>query len=205
MEFFNFKYLNLFQVGEIDWGAGDDQQDQEIDFNISLESTGIVVEEQGLSGGVAKDEEAFNLLDSPQYRDTFLDELYELEAFLKMRLYELQSNDKVHVISMTLLDGFTDHDVKTVNEMLASVDDIIVSISTSLILQLHRIKHSPKYVDILTNKLRQKLRGIEKFKSSQVTLKEKSAELKQQASDLKPNLMKMTEQTKILLKNVSRF
>lgn len=158
-----------------------------------------------MSGGVAKDVEAFNLLDSPQYRDTFLDELYELESFLKMRLYELQSNDKVHVISMSLLDGFTDHDLKTINEMLAIVDDIINSISTSLIMQLHQIKHSPKYVDILTNKLRQKLRGIEKFKRNQVTLKEKSVELKQQASDLRPNLVKMTEQTKLLLRNVSRL
>jgi hypothetical protein len=162
-----------------------------------------VVEDQGMIGGTAKDDEAYTLLDSPYYRDAFLDELYELEAFLKMRLYELQSSDKVHVISMTLLDGFTDHDVKSVNEMISIVSDVITSISTSLIMQLHQIKHSPKYVDILTNKLRQKLRGIEKFQRNQVTLKEKSGELKKQANDLKPNLQKMIEQTKGLLKNVS--
>lgn len=195
--------VNL-EVGDIDWGGGDDQgQVQEIDFNISLDESGIIVEEQGMLGGTAKDDEAFTLLDSPNYRDTFLDELYELEAFLKMRLYELHSSDKVHVISMTLLDGFTDHDVKTVTEMISTVAEVITSISTSLIMQLHQIKHSPKYVDILTNKLRQKLRGIEKFKRNQVTLKEKSIELKHQANNLKPNLQKMIEQTKVLLKNVS--
>lgn len=170
---------------DIDWGAGEEE---------------IITEKPA---GHAHGDEAFNLLDSPTHRDTFLDELFELEAFLKMRHYELQSNDKVHVIAMTLMDGFTDHDLKTVNEMLAVVDEVMVATNTSLHLQLHMIKHSPKHVDIITNKLRQKLRGIEKCKASQVTLREKSGELKQQASELKPNLVKMIEQTKVLLKNVS--
>jgi CDK5 regulatory subunit-associated protein 3 len=156
-----------------------------------------------MSGGTAKDDEAFTILDSPLYRDTFLDELYELEAFLKMRLHELTSSDKVHVISMSLLDGFTDHDAKSVTDMIGHVDVLITSLTTSLILQLFQIKHSPKYVDILTNKLRQKLRAIEKLQRNQVLLKEKSVELRGQASELKPSVSKMIERTKLLQKHVS--
>lgn len=195
------------EVGEIDWGAGDvvENFDQEINFDISLEESGIVVEDAGMNGGVARDDEAFTLLDSPNYRDSILDELYELESFLKVRLYELSNEDKVHVISMSLLDGFTDHDSKTVAQMISIVDAIVGSFTTSLIQQLYQIKHSPKYVDILTNQLRQKLRGIDKLQGSQKTLKEKSVDLKQQAVDLRPSLDKLIEQTKGLQKNVSSY
>lgn len=196
--------VNL-EVGDIDWG--DDtvtlDDNQNIDFSISLEESGIVVEDAGMSGGVAKDDEAFLILDSPQYRDAVLDELYELLAFLKMRLYELASNDKVHVISMSLLDGFTDHDSKTVVTMIATVETVITSLTTSLIQQLYQIKHSPKYVDILTNKLRQKMRAVEKLQSLQKVLKEKSVELKQEALNLRPTLDKQIAQTKTLQKHVS--
>lgn len=196
--------VNL-EVGEIDWGADAPAVDdnQEIDFSISLEESGIVVEEDGMSGGVAKDDEAFRILDCPQYRDSVLDELYELESFLKLRLYELSANDKVHVISMSLLDGFTDHDAKTITSMIGHVDVIITSLTTSLIQQLYQIKHSPKYVDILTNKLRQKMRAVAKLQTMQKVLKEKSVELKQQSLDLRPTLDKLIDQTKTLQKHVS--
>ncbi|CRK87443.1 CLUMA_CG001244, isoform A [Clunio marinus] len=200
--------VNL-EVGEIDWGGGggddvNDENNQEIDFNISLEESGIVVEEAGMSGGVAKDEEAFTILDSPHYRDVVLDELYELESFLKMRLYELATNDKVHVISMSLLDGFTDHDTKTVTGMLAMVDLAITSLTTSLIQQLYQIKHSPKYVDILTNKLRHKLRAVDKLQNMQKVLKEKSIELTKNSVELRPTLEKLIEQTKTLQKHIEK-
>lgn len=196
--------INL-EVGDIDWGADVAAVEEipEIDFSISLEESGIVVEEAGMSGGVAKDDEAFTILDSPQYRDVVLDELYELESFLKMRLYELSTNDKVHVISMSLLDGLTDHDAKTVTNMLSTVEVVITSLTTSLIQQLYQIKHSPKYVDILTNKLRHKLRAVEKLQTMQKVLREKSVELKQQAVELRPTLDKLIVQTKTIQKHVS--
>jgi hypothetical protein len=196
------------EVGNIDWGnvdpaAGDANPD--INFDISLEESGIVVEGSGNEGGVARGEEAYSLLDSPKYRDKVLDELFELESFLKMRLYELSTNDKIHVISMSLLDGFTDHDAKTVTEMLSYVDIVIASISTSLIQQLFQIKHSAKYVDILASKLKQKLAAIEKLQITQEVLSEKAQEMRKLAIDLKPTLAKILDQTKILQKDVGFF
>jgi len=47
------------------------------DFNISLEESGIVVE-SGTEDGVAKGMEAFTLLDNPNTRNTFIDELNEV-------------------------------------------------------------------------------------------------------------------------------
>lgn len=196
-----FKSTFPLPVGEINWGDDMEATDPvEIDFNI--ETSGIVVESDGMTGGVAKQDEAYSILDSPAYRDNLLDELYELEAFLKLRLYELSSSDKVLVISMSLLDGYTDHDTKSVNEMVKAVEAALSALTASVYMQIYQIKHSPKYVDILTNKLKQKLRGIEKFKQNQVTYRNKSVELKESAAALQPNLAKMIEQTRVLLKQV---
>lgn len=62
--------------GEIDWGGHDESN--EIDFNISLQDSGITVEGSGLAGGIAKNGEALTVLDSPSYREQFLDELFEV-------------------------------------------------------------------------------------------------------------------------------
>jgi CDK5 regulatory subunit-associated protein 3 len=55
--------IDNLEVGDIDWGPGAPEADenQDIDFSISLKESGIVVEEVGMSGGVAKDDEAFRL------------------------------------------------------------------------------------------------------------------------------------------------
>lgn len=63
--------------GEIDWGI-EESNENKIDFNISLQGSGITVEESGLAGGIAKDGEALAVLDSFSYREQFLDELFEV-------------------------------------------------------------------------------------------------------------------------------
>jgi hypothetical protein len=87
--------------------------------------------------------------------------------------------------------------------MIRIVDSIMASLTSSLIQQLYQIKHSPKYVDILTNKLRQKLRAIDKLQVTQQVLLEKSAELKQAALEMRPTLAKLIDQTKLLQSHVS--
>lgn len=140
--------INL-EVGDIDWGnvEADPQEIQlepaEIDFGDSLEESGIVVESTGCSGGVAKGNEACSLLDSPKYRELFIDEVYELEAFLKLRLFEL-SADKHQFCSIGSVENFTDHDAKSVLDMLSNVNVILISVTDETLYHLHQIKHSPK-------------------------------------------------------------
>lgn len=69
--------VTLDEGGDIDWGE-DPGAGNEIDFNISLEDSGIKVEGSGLAGGVAKSDQALTILDSPSYREQFLDELLEV-------------------------------------------------------------------------------------------------------------------------------
>lgn len=68
------------EAGEIDWGI-EESNGEEIDFNISLQDSGITVEGSGISGGVARNGDALTVLDSPSYREQFLDELFEVIIF----------------------------------------------------------------------------------------------------------------------------
>uniref|UniRef100_U5EMN2 Putative cdk5 activator-binding protein n=1 Tax=Corethrella appendiculata TaxID=1370023 RepID=U5EMN2_9DIPT len=195
--------INL-DVGDIDWGEIENANSNEIDFNISLEESGIVVESTGTTGGVAKNEEALTVLDSPIYKEQFINELLELEAFLKIRLYELNSSDKAQILAVTIMDSLPDHDVKSITEMLGNVSTVYGTITNQLLQDLHQIKHSPKYVNILTAKLKQKLTGIEKINSTELLLEEKLKSLKQQTIDLQPTLKIVIEQTKILQKQIEK-
>lgn len=64
------------ETGDIDWGS-DETNTTEINFDISLKDSGITVESSGMEGGIAKSHEALTVLDSPIYREQFLDELFE--------------------------------------------------------------------------------------------------------------------------------
>merc|ERR1712106_1299618 len=77
-----------FGDGEIDFGEGG-----EIDFgSIDVDMSAIVVEEGGMAGGVAKEEEALTILDNRRTRSTIIDELEELAGFLAQRLVETTSS-----------------------------------------------------------------------------------------------------------------
>jgi len=87
-------FSNLDLDGEIDFGEevglnkGDDiyWEDKgmeqpiagEIDYNIALEESGIVVEAAGHEGGTATGSEAYTILDNPTTRSEFINQLFEV-------------------------------------------------------------------------------------------------------------------------------
>lgn len=190
--------------GDIDWGdmqlvdGGQEQQQQQIDFDISLEESGIVVEGGGMSGGVARDEEAFTVLDATKYREQFIDELYELEAFLKMRLFELTAKTEF----MAMLDEIVGQDLDTVQQMLGLVEVCLAKVTHPQLQYLQQVKHSASYIDILSAKVNQKLKAIEKLKLAEVDQRGKSVKLQQEANDLRPNLARTVAQTKALQEQI---
>lgn len=62
-------------AAEIDWGNNQIIQGHD---NKSPDDSRITIESSGLAGGVARKENAFTVLDSPSYRELFLDELFEV-------------------------------------------------------------------------------------------------------------------------------
>lgn len=72
--------VSLDTGGDIDWGDEGAKQStaEEIDYNVSLEESGIVVEAAGHEGGVATGSEAYTVLDNPTTRSEFINQLFEV-------------------------------------------------------------------------------------------------------------------------------
>lgn len=72
--------IGLADGGEIDWGDGNIEEvaPADIDYNVSLEESGIVVEAAGHEGGHATGTEAYTILDNPTTRSEFINDLFEV-------------------------------------------------------------------------------------------------------------------------------
>lgn len=72
--------VSLDAGGDIDWGdeGANQSSAEEIDYNVSLEESGIVVEAAGHEGGVATGSEAYTVLDNPTTRSEFINQLFEV-------------------------------------------------------------------------------------------------------------------------------
>lgn len=189
--------------GEIDWGnignVNDTDNNQEISLEIaeiSLEESGIVVEGDGVAGGVARGKDALTLLDSPSTRTLFVDQLVELESFLKMRLYETASSNDSNFLSL-----FQDVPMETCDSLTAMLDAVQVILSQLMdtkLCHLHNVKHSPRYVDILTAQLKQKLSLGEKIAKLIAKTQQKRVEAQAQEASLRPVLALIMDKTREL-------
>ncbi|XP_043464206.1 CDK5 regulatory subunit-associated protein 3 [Leptopilina heterotoma] len=199
----DFGDVNLAAEGDIDWGDVNVEQigEGEIDYNISLES-GIVVEADGHDGGVATGKEALTVLDNPSTRNEFIDQLFELEAFLKLRLYEFKSDNNKNLLTMSQMQEASSilqlATLDSTQNMLDNLQIILTEMLDSRIQHLYNIKHSPRYVDTLTATLKQKLTMVEKMKSLQTTMQKKKDETRQQIVDIQPMLKLVVQRTKEL-------
>ncbi|XP_033216908.1 CDK5 regulatory subunit-associated protein 3 isoform X2 [Belonocnema kinseyi] len=197
------------EEGEIDWGDVNIDQivEGEIDYNISLES-GIVVEADGNDGGVATGKEALTILDNPSTRNDFIDQLFELEAFLKLRLYEFKGDNSKNLLSMSQMQEASSilqlATLDSTQNMLDNVQIILSEILDSRVQHLHNIKHSPRYVDALTATLKQKLALVEKMKSLQTVTREKRDVTRKQVLEIQPVLKLVIQRTRELQNEIEK-
>lgn len=73
----------------------------------------------------------------------------QLEAFLKMRLYELSITNSMDALSQLQATGSATLQLQTtesVTDLLLSVQGALASVTNNRIQHLHSVKHSPKYV-----------------------------------------------------------
>merc|ERR1719320_2360027 len=148
---------------EIDFGEGEIDFDEsgEIDFgDIDVDMSAIVVEEGGMAGGVAKDEEALTILDNRRTRLNIIDELEELAGFLAQRLVEATSSGS----KFNLVSSGVDHDPETLQKMLQKVELMSSKLCEVKMLQLQLIRSSPGVVDRLVDRLKGKLKMVEKVR-----------------------------------------
>uniref|UniRef100_A0A8C6N844 Uncharacterized protein n=1 Tax=Melopsittacus undulatus TaxID=13146 RepID=A0A8C6N844_MELUD len=176
----------------IDWGDGESQEVQ-----ITVLETGTEVPE-----GVACGSDALTLLEHTETRSQFIDELMELELFLFQRLEEME--EEADIVAMTqfqlapaVLQGQTSAHVSS---LLATTRALLGQLCTRSMQHLFMILASPRYVDRVSELLRQKLKQAELLLAKKELMGQKRQEALAEQGALEPKLDRLMERTKELQK-----
>lgn len=131
-----------------------------------------------------------------------------MESFLKLRLYEFKSDGSNNVLSMSQLQGGSSilqlATLDWTQNMLDKVQIVLTDMMDSRVQHLHHMKHSPKYLDVLTNTIEQKLAVIDKMVLMQQAVKAKRDDITEQGLALQPILKLVIQRTRELQNDVSQ-
>ncbi|NWR38211.1 CK5P3 protein, partial [Tachuris rubrigastra] len=181
------------QEGGIDWGDGGDEEVQ-----ITVLEAGAEVPEEG----VARGSDALTVLENPETRNQFIDELMELELFLAQRLAEME--DEADIVAMSqlqlapaLLQGQTSAHV---GALLDTARALLAQLCSRSVQHLCMILASPRYVERVSELLRQKLKQAELLLAKKEVMAQKRREALAEQASLEPKLDRLLEKTKELQK-----
>ncbi|KAF5915911.1 hypothetical protein HPG69_002984, partial [Diceros bicornis minor] len=217
------------QAAGIDWGISLESDTQEaggdgIDWGDDAAALQITVLEAGTQGsspvlssfitslspflaapeGVARGPDALTLLEYPETRNQFIDELMELEIFLSQRAVEMSEEADILSVSQfqlapAILQGQTK--AKMVS-MVSALQDLIGRLTSLRMQHLFMILASPRYVDRVTEFLQQKLKQSQLLALKKELMVQKQQEALQEQVALEPKLDLLLEKTKELQKLV---
>jgi len=179
-----------FGDGEIDFGV---EGSENVDFG-DVDVSNIVLEEGGISGGVARDEEALSILDNRRTRSLILDELEELSGFLHQRLAEKSSSGAKY----SLVSNEDDSDASSIQKMVSSLESVIELLTESKMMQLQLIRGSPSVVNRLADRLKGILKMIEKVKYGYKEVENRRVQIGKDRIESTKQLAIVTEKTKDL-------
>uniref|UniRef100_A0A674PIH3 CDK5 regulatory subunit associated protein 3 n=1 Tax=Takifugu rubripes TaxID=31033 RepID=A0A674PIH3_TAKRU len=142
------------------------------------------------SWGVAKGEDALTMLENPQSRSQFIDELTELEAFLTQRLSEMGQEEDVVAMSQFQLAPpiILSQSCKKIQEMLSEVQGLLGRLTTHQMQQLFMIQASPRYVERVSDALRQKMKQADILVLKGTRMVEKRQEALEEQARLEPRI-----------------
>uniref|UniRef100_A0A671WQ85 CDK5 regulatory subunit associated protein 3 n=1 Tax=Sparus aurata TaxID=8175 RepID=A0A671WQ85_SPAAU len=186
----------------IDWGDfGTDTQDATsgitveggIDWGISVEPS---------PDGVARGEDALSILENSQSRSQFIDELTELEVFLTQRVSEMGEEGNVVAMSQFQLapSVIQSQTREHIREMLSGVQDLLGRLTSLRMQHLFMIQASPRYVERVSEVLRQKMKQAEILVLKGATMVEKRQEALEEQSRLEPRVDLLAGRTRELQK-----
>uniref|UniRef100_A0A3Q1I420 CDK5 regulatory subunit associated protein 3 n=1 Tax=Anabas testudineus TaxID=64144 RepID=A0A3Q1I420_ANATE len=204
--------LMLQLSAAIDWGdfgKGTDAQgfssgitvEDGIDWGISLEPNAEDSSAGGIDWGdseaapveiegVAKGEDALSILENSQSRSQFIDELMELEVFFTQRLSEMGEEGDVVAMSQFQLapSVIQSQTSEHIREMLSVVQDLVSRLTSLRMQHLFMIQASPRYVERVSEVLRQKLKQADILVLKGATMAEKRQEALEEQSRLEPRI-----------------
>ncbi|TRY86550.1 hypothetical protein DNTS_002572 [Danionella cerebrum] len=174
-------------TGGIDWGDSASGQ-----LEIEVVDVGT-----DCPDGVARGEDALSVLEYSQTRGLFIDELME-------RLAEGYEEDDLVAMSQfqlapSLVQAQTPERVKA---MLADVRDLLSRLTSVRMQHLFMIQASPRYVERVSELLRQKLKQADILVLKRATLAEKRQEALEEQAKLEPRIDLLAARTKELQKMI---
>ncbi|XP_053118227.1 CDK5 regulatory subunit-associated protein 3 isoform X2 [Hemicordylus capensis] len=176
----------------IDWGDGSD----DIAQIMVLEDGSEVPEE------VARGPDALTLLETPETRNQFIDELMELEIFLSQRIVE--TNEEADILSVSQFQLappiLQDQTKEKLEVMVTAIQDLIGRLTSLRMQHLFMILASPRYVDRVTELLHQKLKQADLLLLKKELMVQKRQEALEEQGTLEPKLDHLVQKTKELQK-----
>ncbi|XP_053496329.1 CDK5 regulatory subunit-associated protein 3 [Ictalurus furcatus] len=166
--------------GGIDWG-----ETETAAVEIEVVAAGTDCPE-----GVARGEDALSLLENPQTRSQFIDELMELEVFLCQRLSEMsEEGDMVSMSQFQLAPSIIQGQTRErVQAMLSDVRHLLEGMTSLRMKHLFVIQASPRYVERVSDMLRQKLKQADILVLKQASLAERRQEALEEQAKLEPRI-----------------
>ncbi|KAF5906349.1 CDK5 regulatory subunit-associated protein 3, partial [Clarias magur] len=178
--------------GGIDWG----------DTTTAAVEIEVVAAGTDCPEGVARGEDALSLLENPKTRNQFIDELMELEVFLCQRLSEMsEEGDMVSMSQFQLAPSIIQGQSREhVQAMLADVRHLLGGLTSLRMKHLFMIQASPRYVERVSDMLRQKLKLADILVLKRATLADRRQEALEEQAKLEPRIDLLAVQTKELQK-----
>ncbi|ODN00152.1 CDK5 regulatory subunit-associated protein 3 [Orchesella cincta] len=186
------------ETGDIDWGGIETSDDVEIDFsvdNLEVETCGIVLEEDGVEGGVARNEEALSLLENPETRNFFIDELLELEGFLIQRIEEKKTEKPNEMMLSSHGDTLS---VETLEKYLRLTNQVLQMFNENKTKQLLLVRESKRYTSRITEGLLQNIKLAKKLDYAAENAIQKNEQLQAEISSVKPKIQILSKQSREL-------
>ncbi|KAG7280637.1 hypothetical protein CRUP_023256 [Coryphaenoides rupestris] len=152
--------------------------------------------------GVARGEDALTILENPQSRAQFIDELMELETFLAHRLAEMgEEADVVSMNQFQLAPSVIQGQSREHMQALQGVVSQLLGRLTSLRMQhLFMILASPRYVERVSETLRQKLKQADILVLKRTSLAESRQKALEEQARLEPRVDLLAKTTRELQK-----
>ncbi|NXF25276.1 CK5P3 protein, partial [Rhodinocichla rosea] len=195
------------QDGDIDWGITVEpspQGDDGIDWGDGGGQEGtITVVEAGTEApeGVARGSDALTLLENPETRNQFIDELMELELFLAQRLLELE-DEAMDVVAMSQLQlapaVLQGQSPERLRAQLATARGLLAQLCSRSVQHLCMILASPRYVERVTALLRQRSLQAELLLAKREALAQRRRQALAEQAALEPRLRRLQESTREL-------
>jgi len=169
--------------------------------NLESETAGITLEDDGVEGGVARNEEALTVLENPEARNFFIDELLELEGFLSQRIDEKKSERANEMMLSSHGDTLS---IETLMKYVHSTNQVLQMFNENKTKQLLLVRESKRYTTRIADGLLQNIKLAKKLEYAAEEAARKHTVIQSEIESVKPKIQILTKQSRELQTDLAK-